>query len=487
MRKSSIKEIFGYHARSIFVIEGIASVIASLFCAIANYDDRFGWLFLLPLISFLVYMAYSVTVKKGEEYAYQNLLATVILFFYFIRNVFSPIILVLDNYTSKYRFINESDVRTAVLVLSYETIIVALFLKFKIYRKLDSSPRSLRFRFGDISTAAFGFILLAGVGICAIALVRSADLREVFYSIFTSNFYEVGGGLVDKTTMGGNRIWYTSGKMLINSVRLILPGTIITLLAKKKTLARLHLCMLIAGLQVFFMTDGNAYVIVLVLVQLVYIYLLFPSQDKIILTDFAIILALLIALIALHRFLNPMSAFSSSFSAFLQSYFPGVCGTAGGVKMIKNYTGDKLPLFIEDFYSNVPFRSTLFGYSGDDLVLANVLNSINASGKMICPTVIECAFYFGYIFVPVYSCIFISVAFRYLRKLQHETNGLRFLMYLLIMVISAMTPVCYDMRIFIRYFTNFFFWMWIFAVIADHVPSLQVDVSGEQDEPIMDF
>ena len=122
-----------------------------------------------------------------------------------------------------------------------------------------------------------------------------------------------------------------------------------------------------------------------------------------------------------------------------------------------------------DFYASVPFRSTLFGYSGDDILTVSLYNMANSSHSQILPTVAESYYYFGIILAPLFSVMLTCISISFEQKAKQQDHYLYYILYTLICFVASLSIVAYDMRIFVTYALNKFLFMWIFIRLSKGV------------------
>ena len=461
----------------------LASLLIFVVLLTSEKNDTYEYIPLLPFISFLVFFIVSFSVKNHHNKDKGgSILGCLILFMYFIRNVISPYIFVNNNCESVFKNFSKSQFNQAIIIMIYEFIIVSFVVLYFIKKTrtetiyINSKKRRVRL-LRSSQNKYFGLCILC-LFICIICLVFSAELRATYFSIFTSNFNDVDMVSIDSKSQGFYRIIYTGGKLLLNSFRFIFPVTIITLIARKKTFLRVHICLIIAFCQVFFMTDGNAYILILMIIQLMYISKMFPDFSRLIIIYILIAFVFVIVLVFVNRFSH--TYYANSQSSFIQSYFSGVSNYASGVNMINNNNENKLALLFEDFYSCIPFRNTIFGYLGTGYRLADYYNDFSFTRAQIIPMGVESSYYFSYLLSPLLPTISIALSFGRLRKVIDPNNsGIEYAVNLLVVVVLAISPVMYDARILFQLFIQYFTIMFLFSFLSHNVESLKKPYEGK--------
>lgn len=457
---------------------GVISFMITLVIITKNVPNEYSNIYLLPFVSSIVFFVCSIFTKTNNTKERGGaLLASLILFMYFIRNVLSTFSFVNSDYESVFRNYTKTDFNQAIALMSYEFIVVSIvvLVLVKKNRYLTNIPQKRSIMNASDKSKLYFFAVVLNFIICVVCLILSNELRSTYYSIFISNFADANITTIDSKSTGIYRIVYTGGKMLINSFRFIFPVTIITLLSRKTSLLRLHLCFLIACLQILFMTDGNAYILILTIVQIMYIIKLYPQYSKLVCIYLICIFAVVIILVIINRFSHTYYANSSS--SLVQSYFSGISNYAAGVHMIKNNTMPKFPFLFEDVYSCVPFRNTIFGYEGTGYRLADYYNEVSHTRAQIIPAGVESAFYFSFLFSPIASVVMTVISFKSLHVLinnMNEKSGIEYAVNLLIAVVFALSPVMYDSRIVLQLFLQFFIIMIVFSSLSKSVKCLRV-------------
>ena len=453
-------------------IMAVLSLVISIYCGLFSTSD-YSLLFLLPFVSSIGFILYALVFYSDSLSVI--VLNAIVLGLYFIRNSVSSYVLIIDNYNSKFTRLDFKSISGACLLMIYETVVVLVFLyfcskRFKAVRIKERNSRN--------NTLLLFIIIPVSLGIIILALINSKALLYSFYSIFYSDFSR---GVSDNSYLQGSglsRVLYTGGSFLINSLRLIVPLMIICYLSKFKSVITLIICLFISTIQLLFMTDSNLFVFLLVAVQMITILRLYSHYDKLIMVFMIFVGVFVVSMVLANRFMY--TGYAKSFSMFLQSYFPGITEIAGGIKMIEGNEANKLALFWEDIYSNVPFRSTLFGYRGGGIRLAEYFNSFCGTNSQILPSTIESSYYFSYIFAPFSSCFSIKIAFSFLNKRDSTNNVLLYALYTLIVIVCSFAPITFDLRIVLHYFTSYFILMFFYSNLTKGISVFSFERSDEK-------
>ncbi len=455
---------------------GIISFVFTTLMIPIRLPDGYDVLLFLPFATtVLIFFLYMVMLKNKIKDNGASLVGLIIIITYFVRNVLATYILMVNNFGSVFRNYKYEHLISAVWIMIYETVVVFFYILFLIRRDCisENKPNKQKRLVIKNNNPSFWYycILFVAVFICILCLCLSRELRSSYFSIFTDNFTSIKIETV--VTSGGiSKIAYTGGKFLINIVRYILPITFITILAKKKSVVRLFLCVLIACIQVFFMTDGNAFILFLVIAQVIYITELFPSYGKVLIISTFIVGIVGIGFVLENRFAHTF--YATSVSSFMQSYFSGVTNYAAGMHMIEVNDYSKCKLLFEDIYSCIPFRNTIFAYEGTGFRLAEYYNQISNTKSQIVPMGVESMYYLGTIFAPVFPCLAIFISFKAYKRTRSENGLIIKAVYYLIFVLTVVSPVLYDMRIILQNFIQIFIFMLIIANFSRGITSMQI-------------
>ncbi len=427
-----------------------------------DVPDSYKYLFSLPLATCVLSFWALISVPK-----FIGLTPWIMIGFIYLRNVIASYVLLLDSFQSKFGYLTQQDVNPALTIMIYETIVlyfVIVFYAKQMQSLAISSARPIGVHRITTPRSQVAYLLGLSVGICIAfyALISSQELRNSFFSIFTSNFYELEFSDISSSSTRG---LYNGGKVLIDALRLVIPVTISIVLQKKFGTTKLvvWISIAMAGVQLLYMTSGNAYVMMLMSTQLILLYRLHPNARPLIQNAMIGLSVLFGLLMLLHRFLRPESAYNSSVSVFLQSYFGGVADVAGIFKLERNHV---LAQMISDFYACVPFRSTLFGYKGASVLTAFFYNEVNGCHAQILPTIAECYYFLGWVLSPLFSTMLAIISFRLEILANRQNNWLYFTLFMLISMVAAMSIVAYDLRIFLFILLNKFLFMWLFICLS---------------------
>lgn len=328
---------------------------------------------------------------------------------------------------------------------------------FECRNKKTQNSRSVIFE----SLTAYKCVLYSMVFLCIIAFITIPQIRSQYYTIFTKDITHLVHEETNYNVGSLMRILATLSEVCIGAVRLLVPSSIIYHLSLKgQSLKNLVLSVLCVLSQVLFMNDSNAFILMLMVSQFLFLYRLFPKYQKQIVRGVALFSVAFIVILYFNRFAT--DHYGKSSSLFLQSYLPSVANTAGIYNMEQRH--DLLQVF-KDIFVAIPFKST-FGYRGN-VMSTNVLwgTANNARGQ-IMPNVAQSYYYFGSVLSPLLSCVCVYISIQINKHLKKEDNAIKYATLQYIMVYSASVPFVYNSCIFMQCFLQRMIFMLIVAIFA---------------------
>ena len=123
-------------------------------------------------------------------------------------------------------------------------------------------------------------------------------------------------------------------------------------------------------------------------------------------------------------------------------------------------------LFI-DLYAAVPFRSTLFGYSGGLVDLSTLWNGANGVSGQILPNVAQSYYYLGAFFAPLLSVLIIKLNFTCFNKANVTRNPYMYSVLMYMTIYTATTVPMYNFSIFCKALTTRIAFMLLFACFSN--------------------
>ncbi len=405
--------------------------------------SSYQYMYLLPL-SFLAgnsFLYFKIT--KGSFTA--CLPRYIVIVFLFLRNVITPWVMLNNSFQSMLGIASFEHATQSSYLIAYETI--AVFLVIAFYKGISRKKKSggLKIHASDraflYKVTAYGSLL-----ICVAALVLVKEFRTQYYTIFTNDITHLVQEKVEYSSGTFLRMLATGGDLLINAVRLIIPSALMYKLAKKDTLLRLFLCFLLVFVQCLFMNDSNAYILMLMLSQLFFVYYLFPSYRKFIIASAVTVVVGFLVLLYVNRF--ALDHYGSSWGVLLQAYLPSIANTAG---VLRIDGGSDFSQIFTDIFQAIPFKGFIFGVEEQDVrTTALIWSETNGISAQIVSTIGEGYRYFGNLLAPLVSCFMIMVSLKTYEKIHTTDNALLLAVYLFFAVYAAAAPFCYNFEIFMR-------------------------------------
>ena len=456
----SVKNVNNYISPIILLF----TFISILLC-ISKSDslDVYGYIFILPLTFFIGYFFVArIIVSKNIIYDIPNILVVVLLL---IRNVVTPIVMTGD-IRSVIQKPSQEDAVYSILIVGYETLALFGIMRFLISNKKRNEIKSKRKKRLFRDNKIFYLVLLGAITFLAIGFIIVPELRSQYYTIFTSDMTHIQKP--DVFFEGGiKRIFGNFSELLIESVRLIVCAVLIFLLArKKKTLFNYFICFAIIIAQLFFISDSNAYVLILCTALTIYTLVLFPQYAKKTLIILCCGIVLLLSLFWINRF--SQDHYGESVSIFLQAYLPSVANLSGIFNMPPHGIADNFSQIFIDLYAAIPFRSFLLGYDGGLTDVVTLWNYSNNISGQIMPTCAQSTYYFGFILSPLLSCLMLAISNKAMNGIKKHTNPVMIATLIFLAVYASISILCYNFYIFSKGFTQRILFMLLFAILCSY-------------------
>lgn len=457
----------------LFLITMAFALYACFLCSdYQGYPSGYEKLILLPLSFFIAVGLSFLSLFRGKKLN-DNIPGLSLILLAFIRNVVTPIAMVKDSFQSSLGIANATSANISIWLVSYETIVIFLF--FYIVEIFKFKQKGIKLPNGKANLRAYRRITVCMVAIAILSLLLVPSLRNSFYSVFTSGFASGIQLNLDYRESAFTRALATGGDMAISSIRYILPCAFFYKLALRgqKASSLLISCLLVLA-QSFFMTDSNAYILMIMISQLLFIMKLYPKYRKTIIIALIAMVILFAAVFYFYRF--ALDHYSRSISLWLQSYLPGIANTAG----IMNVSPPHNPfqLFI-DFWIAVPFKAFI-GLSYNGLSTAQLWREANAVPNQILSTVGQGYYYFGFALAPILSCFLIQISRKCSKYISSMDNALLCSAYIYFMIYSVCTPFVYNFCIYMQAFLQRTIFIFIIAYFSPYLFSgLNYSIQGE--------
>ena len=437
----------------IFLVLEVTSFLSLCACLLSDFMlDEYRYM--LPA-SFLLsnsFLFFKVVVGNLMT----QLPKCIVIVLLFLRNVVTPWVMLTDSFQSVIGLASYQDATHASILIAYETLI--LFLVIAFYRgNLLKMRISFDLCFKN-KIVVYKVLMYGSVFICISALIFIDEFRTQYYTIFTNDITHLVKEKANYSSGSLLRILATGGTVLMGAVRLVLPSVLIYIIAKKDTLLRLFLCVLMVFVQCLFMNDSNAYILMLMFSQLLFIYYLFPCYRNLIEIYTTIIVVGFFILLYINRF--ALDHYGTSISRMLQAYIPSIANTASLIKMDSNF--NFLQIFT-DIFQAIPFKNFIWGSIEEVESTTMLWSQFNDVKGQIISTVGEGYFYFGSFLSPILSCLIIMVSIDIYGKIHTTDNALLLAVYLYFAVYCAVAPICYNFEIFMQCVLNRLIFMLVIA------------------------
>ena len=442
----------------IFLFISIFSAYVTVLCIIeTDYPSGYEMLFLLPLSFFISIPLVWILINREEMFS--NLPIVIVLLLLFVRNVLTPYTMITGSYISSLGIASRSNAIVSILLVTYETIAIFLFLYTVEHFRFKQ--KGIQLTSGKPNSTVFYAILIAMFIIAIAGLVLAPAIRSNYVSIFKSGFMAM---MTEDYSYRGNaisRALGTAAEMTIETLRYLFPCLIIYKLAQKgDTLRIVIISVAIVALQLFFITDSNAYILMLMISQMIFIVKLHPKYRKWMTYLLGIGIIAMAFLMYFNRF--SLGRYSNSLSLFLQSYVPGIANTAGVLNI--NPKHNPLQLF-SDIWVAIPFKEFL-GYSGDVQSLATIWKQTNNSYRQIMSTIGQSYYYFGFLLSPILSFALINISRKCNKKYMELDNAMLCAAYIYLILYSAATPFVYNFCIYLKAFLQRTIFIFILAYFS---------------------
>lgn len=444
MKKQMISQsgVIGKKLIVFFII--LFTIYVTILCILeTDYPSGYELLFLLPVSFFLSLLL--ILIKLNNVEIFKNIPIVLVIGLTFVRNVLTPYSMITGSYNSSLGIASEFTAKKSILLVSYETIFIFVFLY--IVEHFRFKQKGIQFTVGKKNKHIFVAILVLMLVIASIAIFFVPSLRSHYFSFFRPGYMAVA---TEDYSYRGNAIYRalgTAGDMSIAALRYFVPCMLFYKIAQKRDDAfSVIISLSIVFLQLFFITDSNAYIFMLMISQLIFIVKIHPRYKNALTILLCVIIFLMGLIIYINRF--SLNHYSKSLSLFLQSYVPGIANTAG----VLNISPQHNPFQIfADFWFAIPFKS-FFGYSGNIQSLAQIWKETNNSYGQIMSTVGQSYFYFGFIFAPVLSCFLIQISRKCNKRYIEIDNAMLSATYIYFLIYSACTPFVYNFCIYMQAF-----------------------------------
>lgn len=377
-----------------------------------------------------------------------NIIETIIRTLYFVRNIVTPLLMSLSDYTTPFISVTSLVlVEQSVLIFLIETLIVYIYIYKTPVNKAQSNFYQRRLN----SSLLFKiyFIVFLFITIALYILVPQS------HNTFTNIFNETAAVRIaiqnDDVGITGSidRIMYNLFGILFNFYRLMLPVMLLAWVKGqfKKSSIAISISIAIIATQIFFINDKTMTTLINIFVLVLYLNWMYP-QKRILIVYISSSLSLIIfALLFVGKALQG-SDFETNvidykvISFMLQAYIPGISNMYG----VFSLPEWNVNILLSDLYSMIPFRNTIFGFDFGENTL-EFFRANNDAGGQIIPLIGQAYYHFG-LFSPFISVTLVRISMICYTKSLTTQNYVRYIYYIFVSVFAAMTPCLYYFGVF---------------------------------------
>lgn len=431
------------------ILSEIGLQLISLLVAIIIFNDKgegYYLLFLYPLTFFIL----KICLIKYTN-LFSNLTSFIIISFFFIRSVFTPVLLYLSNYDLLKNgygiYFNRSVIKIenydlAVLLACYEMTVIFLllfFLNSKIKKNYKKETTKL-----DIKLKYFIYTLIAYI---AIILIIYPELIHNFQ--FILNIGESEKIIkVRSLRYGGDgipAIFLTLLNSAFTMQQIILPVYLLEKIKFKKYKTIWVISIILLLCSITNREKGNTFI--LLILFMITLYRTYPKYRKLI--NIFIVFLLFFASICLYiKSKNSLGGETliSQLSVLFSAYFSGIPNIAYSLRMER---GNITNICI-DFVKSIPYISGEFFKK--ELTSASIFNfNINGNNlykDQILPMIGQGYFYFGYVLAPVLPSFILVLAFYYEHRMKKERNMILNHIYTYMVLYFSYSSIMLNINIF---------------------------------------
>lgn len=452
------------------------SVLGYLFCGIyllakVGGHENYAAIAWLPFVFALCSIVFAnVYTQLGNNIGLLCLHCLMI-----IRLIITPIFMTQANFRSIYIGLDRKAVDQAVLLLSYECVIVYFVLsrfaarsrKQLLASRLETKEFSINYQ---KPSAVFTLALFAMALYCLAVWVLIPNCRDFYKTVFdfsAEDFTTALYSTAEEETGTVTRAALTLFKMAFDVVRLLLPMYFLIFLKRRGAPLRMSITigLLLAAIQFFFIDSTTAKSIICAFLLISFLARLYPAQSKKIVSTAAISVSVIIAVYFSIRFAVGSRYGDDSteyVSKILNAYFAGIDNVAAGTRLP---AGHESATFWGGLYSAIPFNSTLFGLRVKHL--QTLFNDINGSYGQIPPMLTEGYYYFGTLFAPVLSGLYAALTYHFGEKFGRTNSAWYLVSDLFATVLFAIAIVMYNQEIALSWLTSWLIPLGLMSLLAD--------------------
>lgn len=448
-----MKKILTYQTLINIVVIMISFI--SFFIVLMDVDrpSYFKLLPILPLCFAIINMFFYKLYSKVPE----NIGLTLVVFLMFFRFSIAPMLMSLGSYNLVIFDNLENNIPKSIFLFIYELIMIYIVFANKMSKDkfyiIKSNHKLKNFKIKD----SLKIIIIMLILFVILVFVLVPEFKYLFRTIFglsdETYTYLVNSDIIN--TYGVSiykRALMVIGVYIFRIVRLLFPVIlIIEIYNKNKKNVGLVLCLSTIIIQFLIVDETIARSVYYSFIMIMIIAYLYPHYNKKLLI---ICFAFGAATVFIYFFVRYKTSSYSSLMIYLSkvsdSYFSGINVTSGIFNLPRNISL-RSHFFIYDYLKSIPFGNTLFNLETENI--SSFFNDQNNVYGQI-PTTISCGYYyFGFIFAPIYSIIFASIAYTSGKKINLDENIISKLCYLFLSLMMSLGIVMYNIGII---FANIF-------------------------------
>ena len=289
-----------------------------------------------------------------------------------------------------------------------------------------------------------------------IFMPQYAGKFKTIFSLSDVSFTTSNDNTVYQTGTIG-RIIKTLFSMCFQILRILLPAYFIREFYKKGSNLKLVSTILIISclLQFLFLTSTFAEAIVSCLAIILYYLHLFPEKRKKVFIFIAICtIGIMLIYFSVRYFVKTeTSMYNKSdgpvvyIAQIINAYFSGVDNVAAIFNVDESV---KTETFKAGLLGAIPFNSTLFGDKGNKLQY--FYNEYNNSYGQIPPTIGAGYYYFGMLFAPIISALFVKLSLIYYDKAQKNEKSIQYIALVFCSIVFSLGIGMYSPSITLAWF-----------------------------------
>lgn len=441
------------------------------------YDNTFNLLFLIPLTYGIINI---LCIRLFCKDIFKEFIMLIIHGMMFLRMVISPLLFSISN-NNNLVMINLVNYEKAVILILYEMICIYFILFLYNYFRYEKETNIYMIDVVSYKNKALWaiVIILSLLGFCLLICPNAINLYRTCFDFFTYEFTGFDSRKIINSYSGStaSKFGIVTFRYIFNIARIIVPCMILVLLKNKGV--RKQFCIMISIifvilLNIIIMDDTLAYSVCYSLIVLVFISKVY-QDEKVIFVALEIALILTV-LFFVFRFMLQSSKYgfyehrSSTIvyvSGVLQAYFSGIRNIAAGFNIDPTSFFMQMKYFIYEILRGIPYASTIFHL--DDTSFGTFFNEANNSMGQIVPTLSASYYYFGWLLAPLLSCVLVGTGLVFNRKTKTETNPLKLVSEITIVLYSVLGISMYSLEITCVGFFSLAMPIYILGYFLEHV------------------